>query len=77
MNSKTATSYSLIVMDEFGRGTSADEGFGLALAIAEYLANTIKCYTLFATHFREIIMLAKEVPNGKNLYVSALANGEN
>lgn len=73
---KTATERSFIIMDELGRGTSTDEGFGLAWAIAEYLATEINCYTLFATHFHEMTEMEKELPNVKNLFVSADTSGD-
>ena len=70
---KTATERSFVIMDELGRGTSTNEGFGLAWAIAEHLATEINCLTLFATHFHEMSDMEKELPNVKNMYVSALA----
>jgi DNA mismatch repair protein MutS len=55
-----ATSRSLVILDEIGRGTSTYDGLALAQSIAEYLYAHLKSKTLFATHFHELTKLAKE-----------------
>ncbi len=64
-----ATGRSLVLLDEVGRGTSTFDGISIAWAVAEYLVNTIKARTLFATHYNELTELALTMDGVKNYNV--------
>jgi DNA mismatch repair protein MutS len=69
----TATSRSLVVLDEIGRGTATFDGLSIAWAVAEFLATNprLRPKTLFATHYHELTDLADATPGVVNFHVAA------
>ena len=68
---ENATSNSLLLFDELGRGTATFDGMALAQSIIEYIHDNIKCKTMFSTHYHELTDLDKTLSNLKNIHVSA------
>ncbi|MGH2444346.1 MAG: DNA mismatch repair protein MutS, partial [Chloroflexota bacterium] len=71
-----ATSRSLLLLDEVGRGTSTYDGLALARAIVEHIHDAIGGRTLFATHYHELTALAERFPRIHNLNVAVVEDGE-
>jgi len=71
-----ATASSLVLVDEIGRGTSTFDGLALAWAVAEDLATRIGAFTLFATHYFELTVLAEEHAAIANVHLEAIEHGE-
>jgi len=65
-----ATTRSLVILDEIGRGTSTFDGLSLAWSIVEHLHNQVGAKTLFATHYHELTELAARLPRLKNFNVA-------
>ncbi|MBN3895331.1 MAG: DNA mismatch repair protein MutS [Nostoc sp. NOS(2021)] len=65
-----ATSRSLVLLDEIGRGTATFDGLSIAWAVAEYIAVDIRSRTIFATHYHELNELASILPNVANYQVT-------
>ncbi|MBD7915345.1 DNA mismatch repair protein MutS [Clostridium sp. Sa3CUN1] len=69
---KNATSKSLVLLDEVGRGTSTYDGLSIAWSVIEYISNNknLKCKTLFATHYHELTKLEGNIEGVKNYSVA-------
>jgi DNA mismatch repair protein MutS len=71
-----ATSRSLVILDEVGRGTSTCDGLALAWAICEHLALRVRCRALFATHYHELTELQSVLDGASNLNVAVREWGD-
>ena len=75
---KNATSQSLLILDEIGRGTSTFDGMSIARAVLEYVANkkTLGARTLFATHYHELTVLEELLDGVKNYNIAVKKRGD-
>jgi len=75
---KYATSRSLLILDEIGRGTSTYDGMAIARAVLEYAASPkrLGAKTLFATHYHELSTLEDKLPNVKNFNIAVKKRGD-
>ena len=75
---KYATSKSLLILDEIGRGTSTYDGMSIARAVLEYAASPrhLGAKTLFATHYHELSAIEAELPNVKNYNIAVKKRGD-
>ena len=60
---RKATAKSLVILDEVGRGTSTTDGLAIAASILDDLCTRIKCFTMFATHYHELVPIMAQRPN--------------
>ena len=72
----TATGRSLVLLDEIGRGTSTYDGVSIAWAVSEHLHDTVRCKTIFATHYHELTQLADELAAVRNFTVEVREIGD-
>lgn len=67
---RNATSNSLILLDEIGRGTSTFDGLSIAWSVMEYISQNLVSKTLFSTHYHELTELEGNLPGVKNYSIS-------
>ncbi len=75
---RNATSKSLLILDEIGRGTSTFDGLSIAWAVVEYISDTklLGAKTLFATHYHELTELEGKVSNVNNYCIAVKEKGD-
>lgn len=72
---RDATAQSLVILDEVGRGTSTSDGLAIAAAILEEIATNNRSWTLFATHYHELVATAQGIPSVKPVQTEVLQHG--
>jgi DNA mismatch repair protein MutS len=72
----TATTRSLVLLDEIGRGTATYDGVSIAWAVTEHLHEHVGCKTVFATHYHELTQLAGELSALRNFNVAVREAGD-
>ncbi|KYR01202.1 hypothetical protein DLAC_02319 [Tieghemostelium lacteum] len=73
---ENCTEKSLVIVDELGRGTSNLDGSSIAWAISEKIATTIGCFTLFVTHYQELLSLTRLYQNIKSFHLGVSRENE-
>ena len=75
---RNATSKSLLILDEIGRGTSTFDGLSIAWAVIEHISNSklLGAKTLFATHYHELTELEGKIDNVNNYCIAVKENGD-
>jgi DNA mismatch repair protein MSH6 len=69
-----ATSDSIVLLDELGRGTSTFDGVSIAYSVLRYLVEKVKCLTLFSTHYHVLVDEFSLYDNVENYYMSYYYN---
>jgi len=71
-----ASTRSLVLLDEIGRGTSTYDGVAIAWAVTEHLHDGVGCKTIFATHYHELTQLTEELQHARNFNVAVRESGD-